>query len=94
MTKLAPDWIFITGDLLNVPEGLPHLFRFLEHLQAIAPVYMTLGNHDHYSGVPVAQYAELADRLDVYAGLQRRLGLPRLRQGPSGFRAATNGLGL
>lgn len=60
--ELQPDWIFITGDLLNVPEGLPHLFRFLQHLRAIAPLYMTLGNHDHYSGVPVAEYAELADR--------------------------------
>jgi predicted MPP superfamily phosphohydrolase len=59
---LHPDWIFITGDLLNVPEGLPHLFRFLARLREIAPVYITLGNHDHYSGVPVAQYAELADR--------------------------------
>ena len=60
--ELRPDWIFITGDLLNVPEGVPHLFRFLKQLRTIAPVYMTLGNHDHYSGVPVAQYAELADR--------------------------------
>lgn len=59
---IRPDWIFITGDLLNVPEGLPHLFRFLARLRAIAPVFITLGNHDHYSGVPVAQYAELADR--------------------------------
>lgn len=62
VSDLHPDWIFVTGDLLNVPEGLPHLFRFLEQLRTIAPVYMTLGNHDHYSGVPVAQYAELADR--------------------------------
>jgi len=60
--QLRPDWIFITGDLLNVPEGLPHLFRFLERLRTTAPVYITLGNHDHYSGVPVAEYAELADR--------------------------------
>lgn len=59
---LQPDWIFITGDLLNVPEGIPHLFRFLTRLRKIAPVYMTLGNHDHYSGVPVSQFAELADR--------------------------------
>jgi predicted MPP superfamily phosphohydrolase len=62
VSELQPNWIFITGDLLNVPEGLPHLFRFLGHLRAIAPLYMTLGNHDHYSGVPVAQFAELADR--------------------------------
>ncbi|HEU5407152.1 MAG TPA: metallophosphoesterase [Nitrospira sp.] len=60
--ELRPDWIFITGDLLNVPEGLPHLFRFLDQLRAIAPLYMTLGNHDHYSGVPVSQFSELADQ--------------------------------
>lgn len=60
--ELRPDWIFITGDLLNVPEGLPHLFRFLARLREISPVYVTLGNHDHYSGVSVAEYAELADR--------------------------------
>ena len=60
--ELRPHWIFITGDLLNVPEGLPHLFRFLAQLRLIAPVFMTLGNHDHYSGVPIDHYAELADR--------------------------------
>jgi predicted MPP superfamily phosphohydrolase len=60
--ELRPDWIFVTGDLLNVPEGLPHLFRFLAGLRKIAPVYVTLGNHDHYSGVPIDQYCELADR--------------------------------
>jgi hypothetical protein len=60
--ELEPDWIFITGDLLNVPEGVPHLFRFLARLRQIAPVFITLGNHDHYSGVPVTTYAELADR--------------------------------
>src|SRR5499426_4801329 len=60
--ELRPDWIFVTGDLLNVPEGLPHLFEFLTRLRKIAPVYITLGNHDHYSGVPVSQFSELADR--------------------------------
>jgi uncharacterized protein len=59
---IQPDWIFITGDLLNVPEGMPHLFRFLARLREIAPVFITLGNHDHYSGVPVSTFAELADR--------------------------------
>jgi uncharacterized protein len=59
---LHPDWIFITGDLLNVPEGLPHLFRFLTRLRSIAPVFATLGNHDHYSGVPIDHFGDLADR--------------------------------
>jgi hypothetical protein len=62
---LRPDWIFITGDLLNVPEGLPHLFRFLAQLRELAPVYLTLGNHDHYSGVPASRFAEWADRHNV-----------------------------
>lgn len=60
--ELRPHWIFITGDLINVPEGLPHLFRFLTQLRTIAPVFVTLGNHDHYSGVPIDHFAELADR--------------------------------
>lgn len=63
--ELRPDWIFITGDLLNVQQGLPHLFRFLARLREIAPIFVTLGNHDHYSGVSVEQYAELADRHNI-----------------------------
>jgi predicted MPP superfamily phosphohydrolase len=59
---LRPDWIFITGDLLNVPEGVPSLFQFLARLRDIAPVFITLGNHDHYSGVPVSEFAGMADR--------------------------------
>ncbi len=65
VARERPDWIFVTGDLLNVPEGLPHLFRFLSRLRQIAPVFITLGNHDHYSGVTVEQYSELADRHDI-----------------------------
>ena len=71
--ELHPDWIFITGDLLNVPEGLPHLFRFLEQLRAVAPLYMTLGNHDHYSGVSVAQFSELADRHKITLLVNQRV---------------------
>lgn len=59
---LKPDWIFVTGDLLTVSDGLSHLFRFLAGLRSVAPVFLTLGNHDHYSGVPLHQLAELADR--------------------------------
>ncbi|HKW86133.1 MAG TPA: metallophosphoesterase [Nitrospiraceae bacterium] len=62
IANLKPDWIFVTGDLLNVPDGLPHLFRFLSSLRDLAPVYVTLGNHDHYSGVPIHRFSEMADR--------------------------------
>jgi predicted MPP superfamily phosphohydrolase len=65
IADLAPDWIFVTGDLLSVPEGIPHLFRFLGRLRMSAPVYLTLGNHDHYSGVPLAQYQQYAKEHDL-----------------------------
>lgn len=73
---LRPDWIFITGDLLNVPEGVPHLFQFLARLREIAPVYITLGNHDHYSGVPLTEYAGLADRHKITLLVNQSTFLP------------------
>jgi uncharacterized protein len=73
---LRPHWIFITGDLLNVPEGLPHLFRFLSQLRAIAPVFMTLGNHDHYSGIPIDHYTELADRHKITLLINQTVFIP------------------
>lgn len=59
---LRPDWIFITGDLLNVRDGLPHLIRFLSRLRSLAPVFVVLGNHDYYSGVSTGEFAEAFDR--------------------------------
>ena len=65
IAELGPDWIFITGDLLNVRDGFPHLLRFLTELRRLAPVYVTLGNHDHYSGVAVDEFATECDRRKV-----------------------------
>lgn len=76
VNELSPDWIFITGDLLNVPEGLPHLFRFLARLRELAPVFITLGNHDHYSGVPVSQYADLSDRHKITLLVNQTIVIP------------------
>jgi predicted MPP superfamily phosphohydrolase len=59
---LRPDWIFITGDLLSTRRGVPAVFRFMAGLREIAPVYLTLGNHDHESKVPVSRFKEMADR--------------------------------
>jgi len=73
---LKPDWIFVTGDLLTISEGLPHLFRFLAGLRALAPVYLTLGNHDHYSGVPVARFSELADRHKLHLLINQTMFIP------------------
>ena len=73
---LKPDWIFVTGDLLTVSDGLPHLFRFLGNLREIVPVYMTLGNHDHHSGVPVDRFTAWADRHKVSLLINQTVFVP------------------
>jgi len=73
---LRPDWIFVTGDLLTISSGLPHLFRFLAGLRSLAPVYLTLGNHDHYSGVPLGHFSEMADRHKVDLLVNQTVFLP------------------
>ncbi len=76
IAQRKPHWIFVTGDLLDTPSGLPHLARFLSLLREVAPVFMTLGNHDHASGLPVTTLTELADRCDVHLLVNRALIVP------------------
>lgn len=76
IVQRKPHWIFITGDLLGTSSGLPHLARFLCRLREVAPVYMTLGNHDHASGLSPMTFAELADRCGVRLLLNRALIVP------------------
>ena len=76
IAALKPDWIFITGDLLNTPAGIPPLFRFLSGLRRLAPVFVTLGNHDHFSGVPLGQLAELADRHKLHLLINQAIFIP------------------
>ncbi len=76
IAAMRPDWIFVTGDLLNVPDGLPHVFRFLSALRELAPVYLTLGNHDHFSGVPVHLFSEMADRHKIHLLMNQAVFVP------------------
>lgn len=76
IADLHPDWIFVTGDLVNVSDGLPHLFRFLAALREVAPVYMILGNHDHYSGVPIDDFTARADRDKIVLLLNQATFIP------------------
>ena len=76
VADLRPDWIFITGDLLNVRDGLPHVLRFLTELRRLAPVFVTLGNHDHYSGIRVDEFTEQFDRRKVTLLLNQVTFLP------------------
>ncbi|WP_456473822.1 metallophosphoesterase [Candidatus Pyrohabitans sp.] len=51
ISELNPEMIFHTGDLLTYRRGLGEAVEFLEALRDIAPVYLVLGNHDHWSGI-------------------------------------------
>ena len=76
ISDLHPEWIFITGDLLETPRGIPALFRFLSNLRQIAPVFLTLGNHDHFSAVPIGRFADLADRYKLHLLINQAIYIP------------------
>ena len=76
IAELKPDWIFVTGDLLNMPDGIHPLFRFLARLRQLAPVYLTLGNHDHCSGVPVGRLVDLAERHKLHLLINQAIFIP------------------
>lgn len=52
-----PDYIFVTGDILD--DALEKPLRLMGQLVAIAPVYYVPGNHEYYSGV----YSNLKEKL-------------------------------
>jgi uncharacterized protein len=45
-------------------------------LRTIAPVFVTLGNHDHYSGVPIDHFAELSDRHKITLLINQTVFIP------------------
>ncbi len=42
------DFIFITGDILDYPEGIPYCADNLKKLRAKEGMYAVFGNHDYY----------------------------------------------
>lgn len=45
--KANPDYILLSGDLLDKPKDLKKLVRWFGALNLQVPVFCTLGNHDH-----------------------------------------------
>ncbi|MDD4297566.1 MAG: metallophosphoesterase [Ruminiclostridium sp.] len=45
--KTNPDYILISGDLLEKPEDLNKLEKWLKNINIKIPVYAVLGNHEH-----------------------------------------------
>lgn len=45
--KASPDYILLSGDLLDKSKDLKKLVRWFRAMNLQVPVYCTLGNHDH-----------------------------------------------
>lgn len=45
--KVRPDYVLLSGDLLDKPKDLKKLVRWFSALRLQMPVFCTLGNHDH-----------------------------------------------
>lgn len=60
LTRQAnPDYIFMTGDLINDGREIGNGLSYMRQAVEIAPVYYTPGNHEKKSG----RYHELAEKL-------------------------------
>lgn len=42
-----PDIIIITGDLIEKAKDIPAIYKFLDKLTGISPIYVCFGNHDY-----------------------------------------------
>lgn len=54
INELAPDFVCFTGDLVEEASFAPAAFEFIRQIKA--PVYGVPGNHDHQSGVAMADF--------------------------------------
>ncbi len=71
---LRPDLVAITGDFVNSRvQELPVILPALEKLAAGAPLYGSLGNHDHYADVHQVAGAVRAAGVDLLVNESRTL---------------------
>lgn len=58
LARLAPDLIFITGDLIDNTSGIAPCITSLKKLRAKKGIYAVLGNHDYRAYPPLHQWLE------------------------------------
>lgn len=76
--KLKPDYIFVTGDLID--RNHPHVneaYLLIKSLLQIAPVYYVTGNHELEAGHAGIRLLELMGRTDVCMLRDRAVRLMR-----------------
>lgn len=65
--KLKPDYIFITGDLIDRNRiNLKKALLLIEGIRGLAPIYYVTGNHEWQSGKAGARLLNELKKLDVY----------------------------
>ena len=72
IAKLKPDYIMITGDLIDIPditknnEKIKELLTFLSNIAKISKVFISLGNHDIISEEDYIFFNKLDDLYNIY----------------------------
>lgn len=72
IAKLKPDYIMITGDLIDIPditknnEKIIELLTFLSNIAKISKVFISLGNHDIISEEDYIFFNKLDDLYNIY----------------------------
>lgn len=70
LEKEKPDYIFFTGDFLDLASSLPKIERYLEAIRQLdIPMYAVLGNHDY----------ELKEKIDDLINIIKSKGITLLR---------------
>lgn len=47
LKQINPDIIIMTGDYIENQKDIPNFINLLKEINAVCPVYLSLGNHDH-----------------------------------------------
>jgi predicted MPP superfamily phosphohydrolase len=89
LSRLEPDLIFITGDIIDNERGIEPCARAVSELKARLGIYAVLGNHDHYDYGGLETFAALIGR-SFFAKRKNRVDLLKKALADVGCRVLTN----
>lgn len=80
LSKLHPDLIVLTGDIIDNDLGIEPCTRALSHLKSRFGIYAVLGNHDHYNYRPREIVGFLFTFFREHFSPQRKNNVPKLKE--------------
>ncbi|MBI4549843.1 MAG: metallophosphoesterase [Candidatus Omnitrophica bacterium] len=80
VSGLKPDFIFLTGDLIENNDGIEECAEAVSQLRAPGGVYAVLGNHDHYDYTGKEIVGFLLTAVGRYVTPQKKNDVERLKK--------------